>query len=351
MSDKEVEYKEQIVAFIDIMGFSNLIKQANENKSEAVEIIKNLKDSISSCVERNLSSKLSPKDESLKIDPKFKIFSDCISISSDCIENSEDYIADWVFFFLLNIMYIQAELIVNNIFIRGGVTVDLHYQSDDIIFSSGLVNSYKLESKEAIYPRVLIDSSVINLLRKKEWEDNFPILNNLIKRDADGLAFLDYLEYIKEVDGKEAQLSYLAKHKERIEQNLNNTDKAKIKGKYLWVARYHNQKISEIYPDDIQENLTVSKSMMTYDNKIFKPTWYLFTFKSEIKKEEGCICIKAHTKWAADKKLQAYIRETEKEYNIEKRYARFFEKEHESNEIEEMISECVNDEKKIIIID
>lgn len=167
---------------------------------------------------QNVTTKIKPDDEELPTEPKVKIFSDCICISSDCIDinvSGEDFTAGNIFSFLLNIMYIQAELIMNNIFIRGAITINHHYQDDRIIFSPALVRSYRLESKDAIYPRILIDKPVIEMLRQRDYEDNYQLLNSIMKKDADGLVFLDYLEYIEEFDWDFDQMSYIQNHKRK----------------------------------------------------------------------------------------------------------------------------------------
>ncbi len=116
-----------------------------------------------------------------------------------------------------------------------------------MIFSSALVDAYKLESKNAIYPRILIHESVV---RKLTHDADLSGLNAVVKQDADGLAFLDYLEYISECDDFDGMYEYMKRHKESVLQNINGPLSPEVKQKYLWVARYHNQKVSESFSDE-----------------------------------------------------------------------------------------------------
>ena len=45
---------------------------------------------------------------------------------------------------------------------RGAVTKGAFYSDDIFVWGSALVNAYLLESKEAIYPRILVDKTVAN---------------------------------------------------------------------------------------------------------------------------------------------------------------------------------------------
>jgi len=46
-------------------------------------------------------------------------------------------------------------------FLRGGISTGSYFADDNMIFSKGLVNAYQLESKKAIYPRVIIDKNIV----------------------------------------------------------------------------------------------------------------------------------------------------------------------------------------------
>lgn len=263
------EYKKQLVAFIDILGFKELIEEASRNPSDALLIIGKLNNSITKAMESSheLNSDLQMSEENKRY--KVKIFSDCICISYDCGFDDNEITSNSIFIFLLSLIYLQAELHLNKIFIRGGVSYDFHYSNESIIFSSALVNSYEIESKDAIYPRIVIDKSLIDYLKIVEHEANFEILNEILKKDVDGLIFIDYLEIIGEMDEESDKEAFLVNHKGIIEEILSSSLKPKIREKYLWLAKYHNQKIVKIYKPEICYKYLISDNFLCISSDVF----------------------------------------------------------------------------------
>lgn len=305
------KYKKQIVAFFDILGFKEIIKKVGENEQEAIKVIKHLQDSIEKAIESNLNHKISPDEEPLATDSKYKIFSDCICINADCISGQTAELAsNNVFTFLLTLIYIQAELMLKGIFIRGAVSIDNHYSNDEIIFSAALVKSYNLESKDAIYPRILIDETVISFLQYHDHEGDFEILNSIIKRDVDGHSFLDYLEYVSELDYDIEAMEVLVKHKDIIEKNLKSEHPATVKEKYLWAARYHNQKCEELGKD-----FFIDKSLISFSNSIFThPICYLFGVQFLNKKKEWLFFVYADSFYEATQKIKKDLNKNQERY-------------------------------------
>lgn len=330
---KMSEYKQQIVAFIDILGYKEIVEKAEGDEQKAAEIIKQLQSSINNAVKRNLNSSLSC-NEPLDMDPKYRIFSDCICISSDCIAGtSANFRAQFVFHFILNLVYVQAELLLHNIFIRGGVVVGNHHISDEMIFSAALVKSYNLESKEAIYPRILIDNSVINILRNSGHEADYGLLNALIKRDADGLVFLDYLEYVNEVDYPEYQTEeFFSRHKTALGERLVTDLPAKVKEKYLWAARYHNQKVED-YFESSKPELLIDRKYLRFSENIFTPMRYTFNFETEHKRKCGLMLVKAKDLYDADKRIREYLKKKKLKYHFEYANSVMFERDVNKEEI------------------
>ena len=71
---------------------------------------------------------------------------------------------------------------------RGGIAVNEHYTNGTFTFSAGLIDAYKVESKTARHPRVVVSLEVMDLI----FPDRKICPNFLIQED-DGLFFVDYL--------------------------------------------------------------------------------------------------------------------------------------------------------------
>ncbi len=135
----KISYKENIVLFMDVLGFSNLVF----NKDQS--LIENYFSYILDDFNKNLSSK------------KFKylLISDSIVVS--CLSSKEN-LSELIFV----ISKVQYQLLLKGILVRGGISFgDLYVnKSNNIIVGPGLINAYKLESLSK-YPRIIIDRRLI----------------------------------------------------------------------------------------------------------------------------------------------------------------------------------------------
>lgn len=174
-------------------------------------------------------------------------------ISQELPTSSNEAYLDEIVSFLIELLHIQGGMLFNNIIVRGGVTIDLHYSSDRIIFSKGLVTAYELESKQAINPCILVDKWIVDKLYEshkklknvnlnfRRMESKLNTLLSLLVKQENGDYFLNYLSFWKEIDDCDDILAFFTKHKEIIENGAaENKHKLKVLDKYRWMLRYHN---------------------------------------------------------------------------------------------------------------
>lgn len=182
----DLEYN--IVAYIDILGFTNMVKSDCLEMSKTKHFEK-LRESYTFIKEKI-------KGENVHITQ----FSDSIVIFSSL--NQENSINT------INLaLNAQSSLFKQHILVRGGISFGKHYSENDFIFSDGLINAYLLETSIAKNPRVVIANDLLELfdLKRKLLE------SNVIIKEDDGTFFLNYLLSIEkkdfvstmtEVDGK-----------------------------------------------------------------------------------------------------------------------------------------------------
>lgn len=92
-------------------------------------------------------------------------FSDSIVVSVKVDDNINEMASTLI----INLSYIGAILLEKGILFRGGLTVgNLIHKENGTVFGQGLIDSYKLESNNAKYPRIILSD---NLLK----ELNYPI--------------------------------------------------------------------------------------------------------------------------------------------------------------------------------
>ena len=155
----------RVVAFIDILGFSEIIKRiSGEAEPELFKLI----DLTFSEIERRRNK----IDSSNQQPEKMTAFSDCFVIST--IPERYDYLID-----LIALM--TRRLLINGILLRGGITMGKLFHDSDRVFGEGLISAYNLENKAAVYPRILID-----LPEEMQWSPNFSLLNTPCKYNVFG---------------------------------------------------------------------------------------------------------------------------------------------------------------------
>lgn len=154
-----VETEPRFVCFMDILGFSQMIEDYENNDLSTVlqDIQKAFKKAISVL---NFQANDEKSQEFLQY-LEYKTFSDNICISLPYFDNETDFLAN----FNLMITFVrglQYALMTLGFFTRGGLTIGSYYSDQNMIFSKGLVDAYLLETKKAVYPRIIISDKIIS---------------------------------------------------------------------------------------------------------------------------------------------------------------------------------------------
>jgi len=244
------ELKKSIVAFVDILGFKELVINAkNEGRS------KNLFDSFYNALStwsnhiKDMNNMASDVSFSQKKDTYIiRIFTDCILIGSPIKISKNKYTIEgenelWE---ILSILYIfQLEMVSHGYFVRGAISVDELYMDDVIIYGNGIIDAYEAESKQAKFPRIILTKSAESMFLEinkgfvAKQSENY--LNQYLNKDSDGYLFLNYLESIKIGDSDFQFTEHLEKHQNMIKKNLRKHNSTPhLLEKYIWAANYHN---------------------------------------------------------------------------------------------------------------
>jgi len=240
-------YQKAIVTFIDILGFSELVKKSKaETINKALDIVE------------KYTSPIVIDDEVEKDDIAEVIsFSDSvIRIRKIETEKNKQYPGGILFQELISMVHAQGELIDFDIVVRGGITVGDIYIAGGRVFGPGLISAYELESKFALHPRIIIDPYLIqehkkNQFLKAEWHsvnDEHEIFGRMLRQGDDGVWFIDYARALEgELDEHETYPIFLRRHKEVILKGATMHSKLNsILRKYVWMAFYHNQIVNNL---------------------------------------------------------------------------------------------------------
>ena len=224
-------------AFLDILGY--------KNKSDEFF---NGKFNLHGRYERALSSSIKTM-EMMKyfsfIDKKYlqiQFFSDSIIITHP--KNKKD----GMFLILMFCRVLSTHLSYEGLFVRGGISSGKHVEKRNseynykFLSSKALEKAYLLESKKAIYPRVLID---------KELESSFNLsTENLIVKDNDEY-ILHYAPQLINNYGSNQEEVLL--ELEDIYKIFLNEDDERVKEKYRWTLSYYFWTLTETPNVDIKK--------------------------------------------------------------------------------------------------
>lgn len=153
-----IETEPRLVCFMDILGFSEKIREYDNNETST--LLQDIQEAFRLAKEQFIDA---AQNQDVIKHLKYQTFSDNICISIPYFDNEEDFLAS------LNLISVYVRglsliMMSKKLFMRGGISMGSFYSDDNIIFSSALVKSYNLESKVAIYPRVVIDDEIIGKL-------------------------------------------------------------------------------------------------------------------------------------------------------------------------------------------
>lgn len=172
VQDINVNYTSHFVAFIDVLGFSNLVERSTSDE--------NAKDQV-----RNFYRSIHHTFSDFKrIQSKSTIFTIAVSdtiifaVPVKAINNNE---VDTLREICLAAGRIQYGMARNHLWLRGGIArgpcwVD---EEKNLVVGPAYLRAYHLEDKVARYPRIILDTEIINALEFKTKTDFIEALNKL----------------------------------------------------------------------------------------------------------------------------------------------------------------------------
>jgi hypothetical protein len=235
------------------MGFSEHVKQTTDKDgNEIIEKVLEI---------RNLLQLLPIKMKSFgdgSTDRQITQFSDSIVVSFQLTDKN-------AFIELLDdIMKIVVNFVLKGYLVRGGITYGKLLHQNNIVFGPAMIAAYELESKIAIYPRIIFDKELVEeLIRnddyalKRIFKDEIES-SNFWKEDFDGKYYLNYLKGSKiYMDELYYYDSFLPSLRNFITTALRNRSNQSVRAKYGWLRTKFNEELDSIkqyYPSRLRVN-------------------------------------------------------------------------------------------------
>lgn len=216
------EYKECYIAFLDLLGFKNMI--SHKTCAEILEIFEIIKVDINK-VNTDKNEVLYHSDK-LKI----KVISDsiCFYIEKD-VENSFLGLVAQCAVFQSKLLKLDEPVLI-----RGAITEGELYAKDDITFGPGLTDAYLLEEKNSKFPRIILLGETVIKAKEKCLPKAREGIDKLLYYDFDAYYSIDYCRMFCSLDTDKNQGIIL---KEYIYNVLNKEKDSSVREKYLYLEK------------------------------------------------------------------------------------------------------------------
>lgn len=230
----ERKYEERYCAFIDILGFTELIADIRRG-SVGFEVVRD--------VMHGMHAPRKFQENAGFADFRATTISDAIALSTSLSVTGLAVLIDTVSSLALGAL--EA-----GYFVRGGLCRGFLYHDKDTVFGEALIAAYRLESSVARYPRIMVTKQVYDEALASNVKSYF--LTHLAQAD-DGPYFVDVLEDHRNalaiIDAGAAppeivksRLASIAKMRDQIERRLAEAaDNPNHFEKAQWFARYWNR--------------------------------------------------------------------------------------------------------------
>lgn len=285
MPNPPLKFSKYLVAYVDVLGFKEVIRNMRDDAQVQNDFLSNY---LVQAVKH--AKKIEATKQLSNINLKIKIISDTFFfyIPINLEENNDDFGNDLV----LNLAHmavgvggLQAFLSSIGIWTRGAICYgDLIVHNNNIV-GPALINSYILESEQAINPRVILDNSIIKFFRSTtdlvskvnqvqfdNWaHDKLFYLPEKTIADSsfyDDLIFVDYFNFfITNHDSLEMYKKTLVHLKKGLSSNPS------IYKKYKWTQKYFYFKYNIYFSQYGAPQVNVSIRNFIYANMIDFSKW------------------------------------------------------------------------------
>jgi hypothetical protein len=223
-------YEDRILAFFDILGFSERVEASVKDDDRATEIL-GLLTSLDNALPKFQSETMS-----------ITLFSDNICVSSHKPPNFTS--------FCCGLSMVVTSLLGRGYPVRGAVVRGPLYHKGNVIFGPGLVRAVGLEKHLAIFPRVIIDP----LLEPYSTDPDDKFLRPVYE-DHDGILCLNFLSPVL-LSVVFRLLNMPTEHRiaeilSKIDELLSATSDQVALQKLRWLRAYAKQTLTAPKPDGV----------------------------------------------------------------------------------------------------
>ena len=219
------ETQPHFVAYLDLLAGKHLIKaEEDESLNRMHSLLQVAKDSGA-----HNANAIFPKC-------KIKIFSDNIIIACRLTgDPAKDYSRIHSAFMLVSAIQIVGLEMYHYLF-RGAATVGNLFIDSVMVWGSALVRATDMESAISVYPRVIVDDGLLELLAAdRDAGENLSKYS--LARDTDGRWYLDYLNAYFRLPHSAESAAFIGENQSYFRERFAGESDA-VREKLLWQAAY-----------------------------------------------------------------------------------------------------------------
>ena len=245
---------DRVVAFIDILGFTDIVKNACAGDESSLLRVRSALRSIWS--QHFVTNEGLMGMKNLTPEARATAFSDNIVIS-DLNKPSE---ISRVF---REVAFLAKMLLCAGTPCRGGIATGKMLHNDQVVFGVGLLKAYTLEHDIAVYPRIVVQDDLV--------QHASPSFSTRLKRDSDGVYFIDVFKELRITDADTTlkfitgQIGYddmvntpdvdafVSVHKLLVTALANTAGDVRRHTKYRWLANQFNEGVTDYVPGQVEQ--------------------------------------------------------------------------------------------------
>ncbi len=257
MTNTSLTYERRIIAFIDILGFKEIVKQSETDTSK-IELIYSVLEYLK---DWEKTEKWDLKFIEIEESAQYKgvnnfdlrgktnttTFSDSIVVSVKVDSNVNEMASTLI----VNLAYIGTVLLEKGILFRGGLTIgNIIHIDNGTVFGQGLIDAFMLETRSAKFPRIILSDKLLNELNYPlEAKRNRYPYHQYLDRFDEGCVGFHQLIYYQVIESwtemtPELLTESLSKVRKVIIGGLDSSfEKPEVFEKYKWLKDQYNKLI------------------------------------------------------------------------------------------------------------
>ena len=231
-------FERRAVAFLDILGFKELIARAESEPSEFAKL-SDLRNIVDSHVQFDNAKLAAAIPASIR--PRYLFVSDSIIISSKLTEDTYDGLLAVA----IKAIQIAHKMLEAGYLLRGGISVGSVWHDDRNIFGTGYIDAYRAEQR-AMHPRVILTDVALDHSRTATIGGD-PMSNWGLFGNHEGAVVLEALHpaYVSDLQRSNRIENVFSQYRNHILKSLSAMPLGSPeRSKWEWMAGFFNRAIT-----------------------------------------------------------------------------------------------------------